>query len=280
MHALCHIHTVSAMVHSTPRDALIDYRHRILKFSITAFTPPQQPKKMTPETMISSSTTSDNNSDLKNLGKLSSALLLVGASLWFVVFAMEDPTGEVLVKTLYGTAFGCLILHVLPQVILDLRYPQRPLPHSRYGTRSRWINLLQSALFTVGTCLQIASYWGWISHDDDSDHYTSLTIAGAFFWLASGILIALFQGCCCCCSNLENAKQSGLHRVGNTIYITTTVIFVLAGYAWRSQPNDFLGFFMQGLCILLLILVGILYVAGDIRGIPPAEALRSESSIL
>jgi hypothetical protein len=30
---------------------------------------------------------------------------------------------------------------------------------------------------------------------------------------------------------------------------------------------------MQGLCILLLILAGILYVAGDIRGTPPAEEL-------
>lgn len=228
-----------------------------------------------PETVISSTSS---NSDLKNLGKLSSVLLLAGACLWFAALAMGDATGEVLEKTLYGTAFGCLILHVLPQVILDLRYPQRPLPHSRYGTRSRWINLLQSALFTVGTFFQSVSYWSWISHDNDSDHYTFLAIAGSFVWLASGILIALFQGCCCRGgTNMENAKQSELHRVGNTIYITATVIFVLAGHAWRDQPNDFLGYFLQGLCILFLILVGILYVAGDIRGIPPAKPPRNEA---
>jgi hypothetical protein len=263
-------------------DCMIDYSHkRVINYSncrLLALSPPSPPKKMTLETMISSSTssTSNNNSDLKKLGKLSSVLLLIGACLWFVALAMGDAIGDVLEKILYGTAFGCLILHVLPQVILDLRYPQRPLPHSRYGTWSRRINLLQSALFTVGTFFQSVSYWSWISHDDDSDHYTSLNIAGAFVWLASAILIALFQGCCCC-ANMENAKQSGLHRVGNTIYIITTVIFVLAGYVWRDQPNDFLGFFLQCLCILLLILVGILYVAGDIRGIPPTKPPRSEA---
>jgi hypothetical protein len=229
---------------------------------------------MMPETMISSTSpnTSDNNSDLNNLGKLSSVLLLAGACLWFVALAMTDATGDVLVKTLYGTAFGCLILHVLPQVILDLHYPQRPLPHSRYGTRSRWINLLQSALFIAGVFFQSVSYWSWISQDDDSDYYTSRNIAAAFAWLASGVLIALFQGCCCCAST-----ENDLHRVGNTIYITTTVIFVYAGYVWRDYPNDFAGYILQGLCILLLIIVGILYVAGDIRGIPPTEPPTSET---
>lgn len=236
---------------------------------------------MTPETMISSSSSSENNSStLKNLERLSSVLFLVGASLWFTAMVITGPGGKVLEKTIYGIAFGCLVLHVLPEVILDLRYPQRPSQHSRYGTRSRWINLLQSALFTVGAFFQGASYWSWVSQDDDPDHYTSLNIFGAFFWLASGILIAVFQGGCFCCGNMDNAKQSVLHRTGNLIYITTTVIFVLAGFAWKDQPNEFLGYFMEGLSILLLILVGILYVGGDIKGKPPmpAEVPRAEAS--
>jgi hypothetical protein len=241
---------------------------------------------MTPEIMMSTSSSSSSssenkseNSDLKNLGKLSSVLLLVGACIWLTALVITGPVENWLQNALVGTAFGCLILHVLPQVILDLRYPKRPLPHSRYGTRSRWINLLQSALFTVGAFFQGASYWSWISQDDDSDYYTSLNIIGAYFWLASGILTVMFQGCFCCAS-MEKVEQSVLHRVGNCIYITTTVLFVLGGYAWKDQPNDFLGYAIEGLCILLLIVVGVFYVAGDIRGIPPVEAPASESSIL
>jgi hypothetical protein len=237
---------------------------------------------MTPETIIIISSSSENNPDLKNLGELSSFLFLLGACICLAALVKTGPGGEVLEKTLFGTAFGCFILHVLPQVILDLRYSQRPVAHSRYGTRSRWINLLQSALFAVGAFFQGASYWVWVSQDDDPDDYTNLNIIGAYLWLASGVLTALFQ--CFCCARTENAWNSAwnsvLHRVGNCIYITATVIFVLGAYVWKDQPNDFLGDVLLQFCFLLLIIVGILYVAGDCtRELPRAEAPTSEPSI-
>jgi hypothetical protein len=128
-----------------------------------------------------------------------------------MILAMADPTGEVLVKTVCGNAFGCLVLYVHLQVILDLPYPpQRPCRIAGMA--------LGAAGSTCCACLQSASYWGWTSDDEDSDHNTSLIIVGAFFWPASGILIALFQGCCCCAS-LENAMQSGLYRPGRKHYL-------------------------------------------------------------
>jgi hypothetical protein len=218
---------------------------------------------MAPESMVSSSENSENNADLKKLGTLSSVLLLVGACTWLTVLFSN---GEVLQNALVGIAFGCLILHVLPQVILDLRYPKRPLPHSRYGTRSRWINLLQSALFAVGAFFQGACYWSWISQDDDSDYYTSLNIIGAYFWLASGFLTVLFEGCFCCeRDRAETLDQRKVHRIGNSIYMAATVVLLLGAYAWKDEPNEFLGFMLQLLSILLFIAMGILYVMGDVH---------------